>query len=175
MPKTKIISELASSDFRLLLGLTTIAVIEAITYAWIEELLYSSDSGNPQLVDTWVFGHYTTYHVVLSILVLAMIFGVGFVAWLTYSSKGFWKFLFLALGNFLLWLFLEDEFFFIFSHSPHTATDWTNWPLGAVNLSGHYIPIWYIGATISIFVLWFLGLSMKENENTKGKIELLRG
>jgi hypothetical protein len=93
-----------------------------------------------------------------------MIFGVGLVAWLTYSPTRFRKFLFLALGDFTLWLLLEDEFTFIFSAASHTPTDWTNWPIGAVNLFGHLVPIWYIFASIGIFVFWSLGLSIKGEE-----------
>jgi len=148
---------LLAPEFKLLVGLTIISVVEAITYSWIEVLLFTSSS--PVLYDTWIFGHYTTYHLVLAILVLAMIFGVSFVAWLTYSPTRFRKFFLLSLGNFVLWALLEDEFFFIFSGATHTPTDWTNWPLGVVQVYGNFIPIWYILAAVSIFVLWFLGLS----------------
>jgi hypothetical protein len=147
-------------EFKLLVGLTLISVVEAISYAWIEVLLFTSTS--PILYDTWILGHYTTYHVVLAILVLSMIFGVSFVAWLTYSPTRFRKFFFLTLGDFVLWALLEDEFFFIFSGATHTPTDWTNWPLGGVWIFGSYIPIWYILAAISIFALWYLGLSTEE-------------
>jgi hypothetical protein len=147
-------------ELKLLIGLAIIAVVEAISYAWIEVLLFTSTS--PILYDTWIFGHYTTYHVVLAILVLSMIFGVSFVAWITYSPTRFRKFFLLTLGNFILWALLEDEFFFIFSGATHTPTDWTNWPLGGVSLFGSYIPIWYILAAISIFTLWYLGLSSGE-------------
>ena len=75
--------ELNTPDFRLLVGLTLMAVIEGITYAWIEVLLYTSDQ--VLLMRTWVFGHFTSYNVVLAVLVLVMIFGTGFVAWTTYS------------------------------------------------------------------------------------------
>lgn len=156
-------TELWSSDFRLLIGLTIIAIVEAVSYAWIEVLLYTSD--NPLLYDTWIAGHYTSYHAVLALLVLAMIFGVGLVAWLTYSPTRFRKFLFLALGDFALWLLLEDEFTFIFSGAPHTSTDWTNWPIGTLNLFGRYIPIWYIAALCAILVFWYLGLSIQEKPN----------
>ena len=151
---------LNSPDFKLLIGLTMISIVEAVSYAWIEVLLFTSSS--PILYDTWILGHYSSYHVVLAILVLAMIFGVGFVAWLTYSPTRFRKFFLLTLGDFVLWAMLEDEFFFIFSGATHTKTDWTNWPFGAVSVFGSYIPIWYIIAAISIFVLWFLGLSIQE-------------
>jgi hypothetical protein len=151
---------LNTAEFKLLIGLTFISVVEAISYAWIEVLLFTSSS--PVLYDTWILGHYTTYHVVLAILVLSMIFGVGFVAWLTYSPTRFRKFFLLTLGDFILWALLEDEFFFIFSGATHTPTDWTNWPLGAVNIFGSYIPIWYFLASFSIFFLWFLGLSIEE-------------
>jgi hypothetical protein len=150
------IPELKSSEFKLLIGLTVTAVIEAISYAWIEVLLYTSAS--PVLYDTWILGHYTSYHVVLTFLILAMIFGVGFVAWLTYSPTRFRKFFLLTLGDFLLWILLEDEFTFIFSGATHTPTDWTNWPIGAVHILGSYIPVWYVAAVISIFILWFFGL-----------------
>jgi hypothetical protein len=151
---------LNTPEFKLLVGLTTISIAEAITYAWIEVVLFTSTS--PVLYDTWILGHYTSYHAVLAILVLSMIFGVSFVAWLTYSPGRFRKFFFLTLGDFLLWALLEDEFFFIFSGATHTATDWTNWPLGALHVFGSYIPIWYILAAASIFFLWFLGLSLEE-------------
>jgi hypothetical protein len=151
---------LKTPELKLLIGLTMISIVEAITYAWIEVLLFTSTS--PVLYDTWIFGHYTSYHVVLAILVLAMIFGVSFVAWLTYSPTKFRKFFFLTLGDFLLWALLEDEFFFIFSGATHTATDWTNWPLGALHIFGSYIPIWYILASVSIFFFWFLGLNVEE-------------
>jgi len=151
---------LSSPEFKLLIGLTLISIIEAISYAWIEVILFTSTS--PILYDTWILGHYTSYHVVLAVLVFTMIFGVGFVAWVTYSRTRFLKFFLLTLGNFVLWALLEDEFFFIFSGATHTATDWTNWPLGAVRIFGGYIPIWYILAAISIFVLWYVGLSIEE-------------
>jgi hypothetical protein len=153
-------SELKASEFQLLVGLTLIAIVEAISYAWIEVVLYTSNS--PILYDTWIAGHYTSYHVALFVLVLAMIFGVGFVAWLTYSPTKFRKFFLLALGDFLLWALLEDEFFFIFSEAPHTRTDWTNWPIGAIHVLGTYIPAWYVLAGIGIFVLWSVGLAIKE-------------
>lgn len=153
-------------ELKLLIGLTLISIVEAISYAWIEVLLFTSSS--PILYDTWIFGHYTTYHVVLAILVLAMIFGVSFVAWLTYSPTRFRKFFLLTLGDFVLWALLEDEFFFIFSGATHTPTDWTNWPLGAVYIFGSYIPIWYILAAVAIFVLWFLGLSIEDKTPRRG-------
>ena len=153
------LSELNSSDFRLLVGLTIIALIEGITYAWIEVLLYTSNQ--VLLMNTWVLGHFTSYNVVLALLVLVMIFGTGFVAWSKYSPTKFLKFFLLALGDFLLWLMVEDEFTFVFSHAAHTATDWTNWPIGALNFLGTYIPSWYIMATISIFVLWYFGLRVE--------------
>lgn len=152
---------LRAPEFKLLIGITLISIVEAISYAWIEVLLFTSSS--PVLYDTWILGHYTTYHVVLAILVLSMIFGVGFVGWLTYSPTRFRKFFLLTLGNFILWALLEDEFFFIFSGATHTATDWTNWPLGAVLIFGSYIPDWYIIAAIAIFVLWYLGLSIEDS------------
>jgi hypothetical protein len=144
----------------LLIGLTLIAVVEAVSYAWIEVVLYTSN--NPLLYNTWIAGHYTSYHAVLALLVLAMMFGVGLVAWLTYSPTRFRKFLLLALGEFVLWLLLEDEFTFIFSGAPHTRTDWTNWPIGTIDLFGRLVPIWYIGAVIAIFAFWYFGLSIKD-------------
>src|SRR5579863_6790299 len=128
-------SEFRSREFELLIGLTIVTVIEAFTYGWIEVLLYSSD--NPVLYNTWILGHYTTYHVALATLVIAMMFGVGFVAYVLYSPARLWRFFLLALGDFGLWLLLEDEFTFIFSGARHTPTDWTNWPLGAVDLFGN--------------------------------------
>ena len=153
-------SGLYSSDFRLLVGLTLMAVIEGITYAWIEVLLYTSDQ--VLLMRTWILGHFTSYNVVLALLVLVMIFGTGFVAWTTYSPTRFRKFFLMALGDFLLWILLEDEFTFIFSRASHTPTDWTNWIFGAVNISGHYIPVWYMIVSVVIFFLWYFGLNVKE-------------
>jgi hypothetical protein len=153
--------ELRSPEFKLLIGLTITAIIEAVSYAWIEVLLYTSTS--PVLYNNWIFGHYNSYHVVLAFLVLSMIFGVGFVAWLTYSPTRFRKFFLLTLGDFLLWVLLEDEFTFIFSGATHTPTDWTNWPIGAVHIFGSYIPVWYVLAAISIFLLWFYGLYAEES------------
>jgi len=155
------ILELRSPELKLLIGLTVTAIIEAVSYAWIEVLLYTSTS--PVLYNNWILGHYNSYHVVLTLLVLAMIFGVGFVAWLTYSPTRFRKFFLLTLGDFLLWILLEDEFTFIFSGATHTATDWTNWPVGAVRIFGSYVPAWYILAAISIFVLWFYGLYARDS------------
>ncbi|MFI5421360.1 MAG: hypothetical protein ACHQ1H_10380 [Nitrososphaerales archaeon] len=153
--------ELRSPEFKLLIGLTITAIIEAVSYAWIEVLLYTSSS--PILYNNWIFGHYNSYHVVLAFLVLSMIFGVGFVAWLTYSPTRFRKFFLLTLGDFLLWVLLEDEFTFIFSGASHTPTDWTNWPIGAAHIFGNYIPVWYVLAAISIFLLWFYGLYAEES------------
>lgn len=155
------LKEYGSHEFRLLIGLTVVTLVEAIVYAWIEVLLYTSD--NPVLHNTWIFGHYTTYHLALAILVIAMMFGVGFVAYTLYSPARLWRFFLLSLGNFGLWLMLEDEFTFIFSGARHTATDWTNWPLGSVYIFGQYIPDWYFLMTIAIFVVWFVGLSIHEN------------
>ncbi|MHB8566677.1 MAG: hypothetical protein ACYC7D_08325 [Nitrososphaerales archaeon] len=143
--------------FRLLAAFSTITFVEAIAYSWIEVLLYQSDS--PVLSNTWIFGHYTTYHLVLGALVLSMVFGVGFFGSMLFTPARFKKFLLFAFGNLLLWLALEDEFTFIFSGSPHTATDWTNWPLGAVNVLRHFIPVWYFLAVISTAVLWYVGLT----------------
>ena len=157
---TTAMSGLYSSDFRLLVGLTLMAVIEGITYAWIEVLLYTSDQ--VLLMRTWILGHFTSYNVVLALLVLVMIFGTGFVAWTTYSPTRFRKFFLMALGDFLLWILLEDEFTFIFSRASHTPTDWTNWIFGAVNISGHYIPVWYMIVSVVIFFLWYFGLNVKE-------------
>lgn len=161
------LSELNSPDFKLLVGLTLIAVVEGITYAWIEVLLYTSTQ--VQLMNTWVFGHFTSYNLVLALLVLVMVFGTGFVAWTTYSPTKFRKFFLLALGDFLLWLMVEDEFTFVFSRAAHTATDWTNWPIGALEISGNYIPSWYIMATVTIFMLWFFGLSVREKKKILDK------
>ncbi|HZW56067.1 MAG TPA: hypothetical protein VFF30_07250 [Nitrososphaerales archaeon] len=147
----------ASRDFRLLVGLAIITVIEAISYAWIEVLLYTSI--NPILDNTWLFGHYTTYHVVLAVLVLAMVFGVGFFGSMVYTPTGFYKFMFFAFGNFLLWLMLEDEFTFVFSGSPHTSTDWTNWPIGAIPILGYFIPAWYVIVIIAVGLLWYFALT----------------
>lgn len=152
-------------ELELLVGLTAVTLVEAVCYAWIEVLLYSSD--NPILYNTWLFGHYTTYHVILVILVSAMIFGVGYVAFVTYSKSRFRKFLLLSLGNFILWTMMEDEFTFIFTGSPHTLTDWTNWPIGAVRIFGYYIPDWYVLATASIFLCWFFGLALTEEKQTE--------
>ncbi len=160
--------ELNTPDFRLLVGLTLMAVIEGITYAWIEVLLYTSDQ--VLLMRTWVFGHFTSYSVVLAVLVLVMIFGTGFVAWTTYSPTRFRKFFLLALGDFLLWIMLEDEFTFIFSRAPHTPTDWTNWIFGVVNVSGRYIPVWYMIVSVVIFFLWYLGLNVKEENLSDAEI-----
>ena len=60
--------------------MTVVTVIEALVYGWIEVLLYSSD--NPVLYNTWLLGHYTTYHIALATLVIAMMFGVGVVAYI---------------------------------------------------------------------------------------------
>jgi hypothetical protein len=150
--------ELGAREFRLLLGITIITVIEAIVYAWIEVILYTSDS--PILYNNWLFGHYNTYHVALAVLVVAMMFGVGFVAYTLYSPTRLWRFFLLSIGDFGLWLMLEDEFTFIFSGARHTPTDWTNWPFGAINVFGDYVPIWYILMTIAIFVVWYIGLSL---------------
>jgi hypothetical protein len=156
-------SEFGSKEYRLLLGLTIVTVIEAIVYAWIEVLLYTSD--NPVLYSTWLFGHYTTYHLALATLVVAMMFGVGFVAYMLYSPKRLWRFFLLSLGDFGLWLMLEDEFTFIFSGARHTPTDWTNWPIGSIHILGNYIPIWYILMTIAIFFVWYIGLSLRGDAN----------
>ncbi len=158
---SKALPELASPEFKLLIGLTITAIIEAISYAWIEVLLYTSTS--PVLYNNWILGHYNSYHVVLAFLVLSMIFGVGFVAWLTYSPTRFRKFFLLTLGDFLLWIMLEDEFTFIFSGATHTATDWTNWPIGSIHIFGNYVPLWYILASLSIFLLWFYGLYSEDS------------
>jgi hypothetical protein len=143
-----------------LVGLTVITVVEAISYAWIEVLLYTSD--NSILYHAWLFGHYTTYHLALAVLVLAMIFGVGYVAFTTFSRAHFRKFFLLCLGNFSLWIMLEDEFTFVFTGSPHTATDWTNWPIGAPYFFGYYIPLWYFAATGATLTCWFFGLFARE-------------
>src|SRR5579885_2036189 len=79
----------------------------------------------------------------------------------------FRKFLLLSLGNFILWTMMEDEFTFIFTGSPHTLTDWTNWPIGAVRIFGYYIPDWYVLATASIFLCWFFGLALTEEKQTE--------
>lgn len=155
--------ELGTREFRLLLGLTVVTIVEAIVYAWIEVLLYSSD--NPVLYHTWLFGHYTTYHVALAALVITMMFGVGFVAYTLYSPTILWRFFLLSLGDFGLWLMLEDEFTFIFSGARHTATDWTNWPLGAIHFFGEYIPIWYILMPMGVFTVWYIGLSLPRDRN----------
>ena len=154
------LSELRSSDYLLLIGLTLVTVIEAILYSWVEVLLYTA--APKILYNTWIFGHYTIYHVVLGLLVLVMIFGVGFVSWLTYSPTRFRKFFLIALGDFVLWLMIEDEFTFIFSSAPHTLTDWTDWPFGTVSLLGHLVPTWYVLATMAVFALWTVGLSVDE-------------
>lgn len=151
-------SELRSSrDFTLLLGLTGVTIVEAVSYAWIEVLLYTSD--NPVLSNTWLLGHYTTYHVVLAILVIAMVFGVGFFSAMLYDRRRFKKFMLLAAGDFILWTVLEDEFTFIFSGSRHTPTDWSSWILGSVYAFGYYVPTWYILALASTIFLWYLGLT----------------
>jgi ABC-type amino acid transport system permease subunit len=152
------LKEFKSREFELLVGLAIITIIEALIYGWIEVLLYSSD--NPVLYDTWILGHYTTYHLALATLVIVMMFGVGFVAYILYSPKRLWRFFLLALGNFGLWLVLEDEFTFIFSGARHTPTDWTNWPIGAIDVFGNYIPGWYILMFIAVFVVWYFGLSI---------------
>ncbi|MHB1908909.1 MAG: hypothetical protein ACYCQJ_08565 [Nitrososphaerales archaeon] len=152
------LNELRSREFELLAGITAVTVVEAIVYAWIEVLLYTSD--NPILYDTWILGHYTTYHLALAALVLAMMFGVGFVAYFLYSPARLWRFFLLALGNFGLWLMMEDEFTFIFSGAVHTRTDWTTWPIGSVPIFGEYIPIWYVFMTIAVFACWYVGLSI---------------
>lgn len=152
------IREVSSNrDFKLLVGLAIITVVEAMSYAWIEVLLYTSV--NPILDNTWLLGHYTTYHVVLAVLVLAMVFGVGFFGSMVYTPTGFVKYMLFAVGNFLLWLMLEDEFTFIFSGSPHTPTDWTNWPIGAIRILGYFVPAWYLLATVAIGLLWYFGLT----------------
>jgi hypothetical protein len=145
-----------SQSFRLLLGLTLVTIVEAVCYAWIEVVLYTSDS--PVLYDTWLFGRYSTYHVILAILVAAMIFGVGFFGSMVLSPRRFKKFVLLAAGDFALWLFLEDEFFFIFSGTTHTPTDWSSSFLGSIHMFGYYVPIWYILAAASTFAFWYLGL-----------------
>jgi hypothetical protein len=153
------LGEFKSREFELLIGLTIVTVTEAIVYGWIEVLLYTSDS--PVLYNTWILGHYTTYHIALTILVVAMMFGVGFVAYILYSPRRLWRFFLLALGDFGLWLMLEDEFTFIFSGARHTPTDWTNWPFGAVKIVGDYVPVWYILMSIAIIFVWYRGLSLQ--------------
>jgi len=153
--------ELGSSEsYKLLLGLTLVTVIEAICYAWIEVVLYSSDS--PVLYNTWIFGHYSTYHLILSILVIAMIFGVGFFGSMILSPRRFKKFILLAAGDFILWTVLEDEFFFIFSGTTHTPTDWSAWFVGSVSVSGYYLPSWYFLASIATSLFWYVGLTWPE-------------
>lgn len=137
-------------------------MVEAVVYAWIEVLLYTSTS--PVLYDLWIFGHYTTYHLALAVLIVAMMFGVGFVAYMLYSPTRLWRFFLLSLGDFGIWLVMEDEFTFIFSGARHTATDWTNWPIGSINVLGNYIPIWYLLISVAVFFVWYLGLSIKEEK-----------
>ena len=152
-----LITELSTSRmFRLLAGLTAVTVVEAISYAWIEVLLFTSDS--PYLRNLWILGHYTTYHVVLGILVSAMIFGVGFFGATIFIPRAFRRFLLAATGDFLLWILLEDEFFFIFSGSSHTPSDWTSQFLGTISAFGNYIPTWYLVAAAAVFICWTLAL-----------------
>ncbi|MGI0090982.1 MAG: hypothetical protein ACREBS_04675 [Nitrososphaerales archaeon] len=159
------LAELGSSEsFKLLLGLTLVTIIEAVCYAWIEVVLYTSDS--LILSNTWLFGRYTTYHIVLAVLVIAMIFGVGFFGSVVLSQRGFEKFMLLASGDFLLWVLLEDEFFFVFSGTRHTPTDWSSSFLGSVSLFGYYIPIWYFLTTILTFVFWYTGLTWPETKES---------
>lgn len=163
---------LNAADFKLLVGLTAIAIVEAVSYAWIEVLLYTySSANNPVLYDTWLAGHYSTYHLVVALFVFAMIFGVGFVAWLTYSPTRLHKFLLFAVGDYILWVLLEDEFTFIFSGAPHTITDWTNWPTGPINIFGYFVPFWYVAATVAIFVVWWVGLAIEDKARPWGKRE----
>ncbi len=154
----------SSQSFKLLLGLTLVTVIEAVCYAWIEVLLYTSD--NALLYNTWLFGHYSTYHIVLAVLVVAMIFGVGFFGSMILSPRRFAKFMFIAAGDFMLWVFLEDEFFFIFSGTTHTPTDWSSSFLGSVYLLGDYTPTWYFLAAGLTFLFWYLGLSWPEGSGS---------
>ena len=142
--------------YKLLLGLTIVTVTEAISYAWIEVLLFTSDS--PVLRNLWLFHHYTTYHLVLFVLVVAMVFGVAFFGAMLYVPGRFWRFLLLTGGDFVLWLMLEDEFFFIFSGSAHTPTDWSSQFLGAVPLFGSYIPVWYFLDVTATFLCWYFAL-----------------
>jgi hypothetical protein len=153
--------EFRNREFELLVGLAIITVVEALTYGWIEVQLYISN--DPVLYNTWLFGHYTTYHIALAVLVIAMMFGAGFVAYILYSPRRLWRFFLLTLGNFGLWLVLEDEFTFIFSGARHTASDWTNWPFGAIDLFGNYIPVWYVLMFIAVFVVWYFGLSISSD------------
>lgn len=155
---TRVLGEIFEDrGFKLLVAFTMVTLIEAISYAWIEVLLYRSV--NPLLNDTWIFGHYTTYHIVLLVFVLAMVFGVGFFGSMLYVPGRFRKFIFLSFGNLFLWLMLEDEFTFIFSGSPHTSTDWSNWPIGALNILGYYVPLWYLIVLALSASLWYVGLT----------------
>ena len=153
-------AELRSSRlYLLLIGLTAVSVTEAICYAWIEVVLFTSDS--PILKNLWLFHHYTTYHLVLAVLVISMVFGVGFFGAVLYVPGRFVKFMLIAAGDFILWLMLEDEFFFIFSGSRHTATDWSSQIFGTFAFFGYYIPIWYILVIISVFTCWYLALRIR--------------
>jgi hypothetical protein len=86
----------------------------------------------------------------------------GFFGSMVLSPRRFKKFMLLAMGDFLLWALLEDEFFFVFSGTIHTQTDWSTWFLGSIHVTGYYIPVWYFLAAISIFVFWYLGLTQSE-------------
>jgi hypothetical protein len=143
--------------FKLLLGLTAVTVTEAICYAWIEVLLYTSD--NSILYNTWIFHHYTTYHLVLLVLVLAMVFGVGFIGAMLYVPGKFRTFILLAAGDFILWIMLEDEFTFVFSGARHTPTDWSSQLFGSIFVAGYYVPVWYLLAVVATFICWYLALS----------------
>lgn len=98
----------------------------------------------------------------LGVLVFAMVFGVGFFGVMSYLPGRFKKFLVYALGNLILWIVIEDEFTFIFSGSPHTLTDWTNWPAPPIDIFGHYIPVWYLLAFAVTAGLWYYGLKSKD-------------
>ncbi len=139
-------------------------MIEAICYSWIEVLLYTSDSPILfKLYNTWLFGRYSTYHIVLAVLLIAMIFGVGIVGSMMLSPRRFKKFILLAAGDLILWILVEDEFFFIFSGTTHTRTDWSSTFLGSVPILGYYIPVWYFGFAILTCAFWYLGLTLPDS------------
>lgn len=150
-----------------------LTIVTSIGYAWIEaginkiSVTATEEKWKSLFFEPKFLKHFTIYHLVMAVLVVSITFGYFLIRikWIL-SQKKYWYF-FISLGNFLLWIALEDNLAMFFMSEPYKPDSWTNWIFGATKFWFGWFPNWIISAYLLVLVCWLSAILIKTRSEKK--------
>ncbi len=125
-------------------------VIVSWLFAWLD--LNASIHGTCGSYTSYLcFGHFSYFNI-LMVAMAVTVFSTPLIG--SWVQGEYVKVAAIVTGDTVLYAMLEDIFFFIQAGSWSNPQSWTTWIFSGFYLLGLWIPSWYIGAIVSVIILY---------------------